>query len=88
MSCGSTNCPSINYIETAPPSFPSLKWSWQNPPAWLVRTALECERRHQRGQLLELDDRLLADIGISRQQAVEEALKSSWTYVMIWHGWR
>jgi hypothetical protein len=49
----------------------------------LVRTALECERRHQRTQLLELDDRLLADIGISRQQAVEEALKSSWTHVII-----
>jgi hypothetical protein len=81
MSCGSTNRPSTNYIETAPPSFPSLKWSWKNPPAWLVRMALECERRHQRRQLL------LADIGIWRQQAVEEALKSSWTHLM-WRAWR
>jgi uncharacterized protein YjiS (DUF1127 family) len=88
MSCGSTNCPSTNYIETAPPSFPSLKWSWKSPPAWLIRTALKCERRHQRRQLLELDDRLLADIGISRQQAVEEALKSSWTRVLMWLAYR
>src|SRR6202011_4716214 len=87
MSCGSTNCTSTNYSETARPPFPSLKWSWKTPPAWLVRTALECERRHQRRQLLELDDRLLADIGISRQQAVEEALKSSWTHLM-WHAYR
>jgi hypothetical protein len=83
MSCGSTNCTSTNYSETAPPPFPSLKWSWKNPPAWLVRTALECERRHQRRQLLEL-----ADIGISRQQAVEEALKSSWTHVIMWRAYR
>ena len=88
MSCGSTNCTSTNYSETARPPFPSLKWSWKNPPAWLVRTALECERRHQRTQLLELDDRLLADIGISRQQAVEEALKSSWTHVIVWRAYQ
>ena len=88
MSCGSTNCTSTNYSETAPPSFPSLKWSWKNPPAWLFRTALECEQRHQRTQLLELDDRLLADIGISRQQAVEEALKSSWTHVIMWRAYQ
>jgi uncharacterized protein YjiS (DUF1127 family) len=88
MSCGSTNCTSTSYSETAPPPFPSLKWPWKNLPAWLVRTALECERRHQRRQLLELDDRLLADIGISRQQAVEEALKSSWTHVIMWRAYR
>jgi uncharacterized protein YjiS (DUF1127 family) len=49
--------------------------------------ALASERRHQLGQLLELDDRLLADIGLSRQQAVEAALESSWTH-MMWHAYR
>jgi len=48
----------------------------------LDRVALGLELRHQRKQLLELDDRLLADIGVPRQQAIEEALKSSWMHVM------
>jgi uncharacterized protein YjiS (DUF1127 family) len=54
------------------------------PLAWLNRIALGWERRRQRRQLLELDDRLLSDIGISRQQAAEEALKSSWVRTMTW----
>jgi len=54
------------------------------PLSWLARIALNCGRRYQRGQLLDLDDRLLADIGVSRQQAVEEALKSSLSRLM-WH---
>jgi uncharacterized protein YjiS (DUF1127 family) len=87
MPCGNANSSSANYIETALPSFPDRRWSWQIPLSWLARIAFECERRHQRRQLLELDDRLLADIGISRQQAVEEALKSSWTHLM-WHVYR
>jgi uncharacterized protein YjiS (DUF1127 family) len=87
MPCGNANCSSANYIETALPSFPDRRWSRRVPLSWLARIAFECERRHQRRQLLELDDRLLADIGISRQQAVEEALKSSWTHLM-WHVYR
>jgi uncharacterized protein YjiS (DUF1127 family) len=83
MSCGSTTCTSTNYLETAS-SFPDLGWSRQMPLAWLNRIALGWERRRQRRQLLELDDRLLSDIGISRQQAAEEALKSSWVRIMTW----
>jgi uncharacterized protein YjiS (DUF1127 family) len=85
MPCGSANCTSANYIESALPPFPDR--SWQIPLSWLARIAFECERAHQRRQFLELDDRLLADIGISRQRAIEEALKSSWTH-MIWHLYR
>jgi uncharacterized protein YjiS (DUF1127 family) len=87
MSCGSTIGTSTNYIETTPRSFPDRAWSWQVPFSWLARMALASERRHQLGQLLELDDRLLADIGLSRQQAVEAALESSWTH-MMWHAYR
>ena len=87
MSCGTASCTSAKHIEPASPSFPDRRWSWQIPLSWLARIAVGCERRHQRSQLLELDDRLLADIGISRQQAVEEALKSSWTH-MIWRAYR
>jgi uncharacterized protein YjiS (DUF1127 family) len=87
MSCGSTIGTSTSYIETAPRSFPDRAWSWQVPFSWLARIALAWERRHQHEQLLELDDHLLADIGLSRQQAVEAAQKSFWTY-MMWHVYR
>jgi uncharacterized protein YjiS (DUF1127 family) len=83
MSCGSTTCTSTN-LETASPSFPDPGWSRQIALAWLNRIVLGWERRRQRRQLLELDDRLLADIGISRQQAAEEALKSSRARIMTW----
>jgi uncharacterized protein YjiS (DUF1127 family) len=83
MSCGSTACTSTNYLETGS-SFPDLGWSGQMPLPWLSRIALGRERRYQRRQLLELDDRLLSDIGISRQQAAKEALKSSWERILTW----
>ncbi len=38
--------------------------------------SLSAKRRAERRMLLELDDRLLADIGITRQQARHEASKS------------
>jgi uncharacterized protein YjiS (DUF1127 family) len=37
------------------------------------------ERRRQRRALLQLDDHLLADIGVSREQALREAGKWFWT---------
>ena len=88
MSCSSASCTSADDIETALPSFPDRGWSWQVPLWWLAGMASGFERPHQRRQLLELDDRLLADIGISRQHAVEEALKSSWARVLMWHVYR
>jgi uncharacterized protein YjiS (DUF1127 family) len=36
------------------------------------------ERRRQRQALLELDDRLLRDIGLTREQAEREAHKPVW----------
>ena len=83
MSCGSTTCTSTNYLETAS-SFPDLGWSGQMPLAWLSRIALGRERRYRRRQIFELDDQLLSDIGISRQRAAEEALKSSWARIVTW----
>ena len=35
-------------------------------------------RLHTRRRLLELDDHALKDVGLSRQQALEEALKPFW----------
>jgi uncharacterized protein YjiS (DUF1127 family) len=41
-----------------------------------IRRMLECRR--QRRALLELDEHLLADIGVSREQAKREAGKPYW----------
>jgi uncharacterized protein YjiS (DUF1127 family) len=76
MSCGG----STNTLDV--PSFPALRWSWKIPLAWLTGTALGWERRCQYRQLLELDDRLLADMGLSRT-AVEEVRRSS-LYMIAW----
>jgi uncharacterized protein YjiS (DUF1127 family) len=44
-----------------------------------IEVAVWCrERRRQRKALLQLDDRMLADIGISRSQAIGEARKPFW----------
>jgi len=51
---------------------------------WLAKINDGHERSYQRRQLLELNDRLLADIGLSREQAVEEACKSFWVGVTMW----
>ena len=92
MPCGSTAYIPTNHIETASPSRRDPGWSWQIPLSWLAkiasRIAMGLERRYQREELLGLDDRLLADIGISREQAVEEALKSSWAHLLMWQLYR
>src|SRR5258705_11208636 len=62
---------------------PDLRWSWKIPLAWLDGIARRLERRHQYSQLLELDDHLLADIGLSRT-AVEEEVRRSRLYLMTW----
>jgi uncharacterized protein YjiS (DUF1127 family) len=82
MSCGSTTCNSTNTLGAASPSFPDLRWSWKIPLAWLAGIALGWQRRSQHKQLLELDDRLLADIGVSRM-AAEEARRSQ-LYLIAW----
>jgi uncharacterized protein YjiS (DUF1127 family) len=82
MSCGSTTCNSTNTLGAASPIFPDPGWSWKTPLAWLAGIALWWERRSQYRQLLELDDRLLADIGVSRTTA-EEARRSQ-LYLIAW----
>jgi uncharacterized protein YjiS (DUF1127 family) len=46
-------------------------------PAWRVVTYW-CDRASKRQALAELDDRLLADAGFSREQVVAEARKPFW----------
>ena len=82
MSCGSTICNSTKTLDVTSPSLPDLRWSWKIPFAWLAGIARGCERRYQCRQLLELDDHLLADIGLSRT-AVEEVRRSP-LYMIAW----
>jgi uncharacterized protein YjiS (DUF1127 family) len=82
MSCGSTTCNSTNVFDAASPALPDLGWSWKTSLAWLIEIAMWWERRYQYRQLLELDDRLLADIGVSRT-AVEEMREAS-LYERAW----
>ncbi|MDI1264308.1 MAG: DUF1127 domain-containing protein [bacterium] len=78
MSCGN----STNTLDVARSPLPAFGWSWKTPFAWLVALVLEWERRRQYRQLLELDDRLLADLGITRT-AAEEARRSP-LYIIAW----
>ena len=81
MSCGSTTSNST-YNNPAPVrSFPDSRW-WKIPFAWLVGIVPAWERRCQYRQLLELDERLLADMGISRT-TVEEVRRSP-LYLIAW----
>ena len=81
MSCGSTTSHSTHTTYASSLSFPDLR-RWKTQFAWLAGIALAWERRCQYQQLLELDDRLLADIGISRT-TVEEVRKSH-LYMIAW----
>jgi len=51
-------------------------WTFATLLSTVVETVLEWQKRgHERRQLLELDDRMLKDIGISRAEATEEGRK-------------
>ncbi len=83
MSCGSA-C-SRSQIQTlavpafalARPSLLDIPWRDRLRAGWMILLRLE-GRRRQRLALAELDDRLLADIGVSRTQARNEADKRFW----------
>ena len=88
MSCGTASFAPTNNTQAALASFPERGRFWQVPLSWLTGIAARRERRHQYAQLLELDDRLLADIGISRPDADETALKSSCIGALMWQVYR
>lgn len=76
MSCQSTTG-SIETSDTAIGPSPGFGWFWKIPLELLDGL----ERRRQYRELLELDDRLLADMGVSRT-TIAEARSSSFS------GWR
>jgi uncharacterized protein YjiS (DUF1127 family) len=84
MSCGNTICISTSYDLAISKPFAGFERFWPSLLAWLTRTSGACDQHYQRRQLLGLDDRLLADIGLSRDRAVKEACKSGWIRVTMW----
>ena len=82
MSCGSTTCSqsqilAVPALTLARPAFLDIPWRDHLGAAWMSVLRLE-DRRRQRLALAELDDRLLADIGVSCAQARHEAEKPFW----------
>jgi uncharacterized protein YjiS (DUF1127 family) len=63
---------------TAAPTYDMIR----SPLFWGTRFLIWCvwcsERSRQRDALSKLDDRLLNDVGITRQQANDEAAKPFW----------
>lgn len=85
MSCGST-ANSTNTLGAASRSFPDFGWSWKIPLTWLTGLVMWWEQRRQHQQLLDLDDRMLADIGISRTTV--EKLRGSQLHMTDWRDGR
>jgi uncharacterized protein YjiS (DUF1127 family) len=87
MSCGSATSTAIPItvpaIRFASAEWPAIPWRAFVRTAW-TRALHLAERRRQRLALLELDDRLLADIGVSRADALAEARKPFWLYWLYW----
>jgi uncharacterized protein YjiS (DUF1127 family) len=76
MSCGAKNCLSSADFHTSPDHRVEHVAAWLGRTFAAVHQALQ--RRRQRNRLLELDDRLLKDIGVTRDQAREEGRKALW----------
>ncbi len=77
MPCGRTTCSSLIVVRGPVPVW--VDWPW---PVWWLRISAACrqfgERLRQRRALRDLDDLQLADIGISRAEALREAGKPFW----------
>ena len=70
MSCASTNSTNF-YIHHRAPALPWHRYAWHI-------CAQAMARRRERRALGALDDRQLADVGLTRAQAQREARKPFW----------
>jgi uncharacterized protein YjiS (DUF1127 family) len=77
MSCADKTSSTLNAVAAPVPL-----WIWPSLPAALwQRFCHALELRRQRRALRDLDDRQLADIGVTREQALREANQLFWTRV-------
>jgi len=76
MSCGSTTCSHSASLQIAIARPAAVRVP--SPLAWVQTLKRQHDRWQQRRALLDLDDRLLADIGITREEAEREASKPFW----------
>ena len=76
MSCGATSC------STSPGYYFPADVRTERFAPWLIQIATTVhralDRQRQRKALLELDDRLLDDVGLSKAHALEEGRKPFW----------
>jgi uncharacterized protein YjiS (DUF1127 family) len=76
MSCAAKRCSSASQFEAR------ADLGTKRCSTWLGRVAAPAcralQRRRQRNRLLELDERQLSDIGVTKEQAREEARKPLW----------
>jgi uncharacterized protein YjiS (DUF1127 family) len=77
MSCGSTAC--ISTETTIPtPNSAFFHHGAERLVGWFEAVSGMFQRRRQRQAMLELEDHLLADVGLTREQAEKEARKPFW----------
>jgi uncharacterized protein YjiS (DUF1127 family) len=77
MSCGSTTCISTEtIIPTSDSAF--VHQGAERLVQWIEAVSGMFRRRRQRQALLALEGHLLADIGVTREQAEQEARKPFW----------
>ena len=78
MPCANATRPSA-IADSEPTGLAKSRHSRVLSLAYWVTLANWClERRRQRKALLELDDRMLVDIGITKSQAIDEGKKPFW----------
>ena len=77
MSCVEKTCSGDTIVRPLPSI--AIDWPWPNRFHDLALSLSRMwQKRRERQRLLELNDRLLADIGITREQAEQEAGKWPW----------
>ncbi|WP_414716854.1 DUF1127 domain-containing protein [Tardiphaga sp. 37S4] len=85
MSCVSATSASTNYAKLIATYRRRLKRPWLGPFGRLTAFSRCPERLSSRPELLDLNDHLLADIGLSRQDAGEDSLRCCRTRLTVWH---
>ncbi|NUU44509.1 DUF1127 domain-containing protein [Tardiphaga robiniae] len=85
MSCASATSASINHAKLKTTSRQRLKRPWLRLFGRLTAFSRYFERLNSRPELLDLNDHLLADIGLSRQDAGQDTLRSCRTQLTLWH---